>query len=82
MSNYNRNRIDIITSILNTAKGNEVKQLDILNKSKLTHGLFKECLCIILQFGLIEYMLQGTYKTTEKGIHFIDIYDKMKNLIQ
>jgi hypothetical protein len=47
-----------------------------------TDRLLKDYLCIISQFGLIEYMRQGTYKTTEKRIHFIDIYDKMKNLIQ
>ena len=82
MQNCYRNKIDIITSILNTVNGNEVKQLEILNKAKVTHRLFKEYLCIILQFGLIEYIWrQGTYKTTEKGIHFIGIYDKMMNLI-
>ena len=78
-----RNRIDIITSILNVANGNAVKQLDILTKSKITHGLFREYLLLILQFGLIEDIRrQGTYKTTEKGIHFLDVCDKMKDLIQ
>lgn len=87
MQSCYRNRIDIITSILNIANGNAVKQLDILTKSKITHGLFREYLLLILQFGLIEDIRrQGTYKTTykttEKGIHFLDVCDKMKDLIQ
>lgn len=77
-----RNRIDIIASILDTANGNEVKQLEILNKAKLTHRIFKDYLFLILQSGLIEYIRhQRTYKTTEKGIRFINICDKMNNLI-
>ena len=86
MQSCYRNRIDIISSILNIANGNAVKQLDILTKSKITHGLFREYLLLILQFGLIEDIRrQGTYKTTiknEKGIHFLDVCDKMKDLIQ
>jgi predicted transcriptional regulator len=33
---YYRNRIDIIASILEVANGNEVKQVEILNKANIT----------------------------------------------
>jgi len=79
---YYRNRIDIIASILEVANGNEVKQVEILNKANVTHTLFKECLFFVLQYGLIEYIrIQRTYRTTTKGILFLSICDKMKNLI-
>ena len=79
---YYRNRIDIIASILEVANGNEVKQVEILNKANITHTIFKECLFFVLQYGLMEYIrFQRTYRTTTKGILFLSICDKMKNLI-
>ena len=42
MQNCYRNRYDIFESILNTANGNEVKQLEILSEANLSHGLFKK----------------------------------------
>src|SRR5690349_4280281 len=77
-----RNRIDIITSILKIANGNEVKQVEILVKANITHTMFKEYLFHLFQSGLIEYIrFQRTYRTTTKGILFLSICDKMKNLI-
>jgi len=74
---------DIFESILNTANGNEVIQLEILNKANLSHGLFKKYMFPLLKSGLIEFIRhKRTYRTTEKGIQFINICDKMKNLIQ
>ena len=82
MHNRYRNKIDVVTLVLNTGNGNEVKQLEILSKANVTHKLLKEYLFILLQFNLIEYMQnQRTYKTTEKGIRFIDNYYQMKNLV-
>jgi len=79
---YYRNRIDIITSILKIANGNEVKQVEILVKANITHTIFKEYLFHLFQSGLIEYIrFQRTYRTTTKGILFLSICDKMKNLI-
>jgi predicted transcriptional regulator len=77
-----RNRIDIIISILKIANGNEVKQVEILVKANITHTMFKEYLFHLFQSGLIEYIrFQRTYRTTTKGILFLSICDKMKNLI-
>jgi predicted transcriptional regulator len=47
--------------------------------TQITQGV----LFILLEFNLIEYMQnQRTYKTTKKGIRFIDAYCQMKNLVQ
>ena len=76
-----RNRVNIIESILDIANGNEVRQIEILNKANITHAMFKEYIFIMLQYGLIEYVRhQETYKTTAKGLDFSSI-NKMKALI-
>ena len=68
---YYRNRIDIITSILDIANGNEVKQVEILTKANITHTMFKEYLFHLFHSGLIEYMrFQRRHRTTAKGILF------------
>jgi predicted transcriptional regulator len=77
-----KNRIDVIKSVLNTANGNGVNQSEILSKANISHGIFKEYLSLLLESGLIEIIRHtGSYRTTEKGIQFIDICNKMKNLI-
>ncbi|HEY7080954.1 MAG TPA: winged helix-turn-helix domain-containing protein [Nitrososphaeraceae archaeon] len=81
---YHRNRTDIIESILNIANGNEVRQIEILNKAKITHALFKEYMSFLIQYGLIEYVpprQETYYKTTAKGLDFLSISNKMKALI-
>ena len=57
---YYRNRIDIIASILEVANGNEVKQVEILNKANITHTLFKECL-----FFVTSIWFNGIYTISE-----------------
>jgi predicted transcriptional regulator len=77
-----RDRIDIIESILDIANGNEVRQGEILHKANITYTKFKECLSIMLQYGLIQYVLrQESYKTTAKGLDFLHVYNKMKSLL-
>jgi predicted transcriptional regulator len=77
-----RDRIDIINSILDIANGNEVRQGEILHKANITYTKFKECLSIMLQHDLIEYVRhQETYKTTSKGLDFLSTYNKMKSLL-
>jgi predicted transcriptional regulator len=83
MQYYYRNRTDIIESILNIANGNEVRQIEILNKAKITHVIFKEYMSFLIQYGLIEYVprQETYYKTTAKGLDFLNICNKMKALI-
>ena len=45
-----RNRIDIIESILDIANGNEVRQIEILSKAKITHAIFKEYMSFLIQY--------------------------------
>jgi predicted transcriptional regulator len=49
-----RNRIDVIESILDIANGNEVRQIEILSKAKITHAIFKEYMSFLIQYGSVK----------------------------
>ena len=81
MQNHYRDKFDIIVSILDVANGNEITQADILTKANIHHILFKKYLFLLHQYDLIDVPLfQITYRTTAKGIHFLDICNKMRAL--
>ena len=81
MQSHYRDKFDIITSILDIANGNEVKQVKILVKANIPHNVFKEYLFLLRHNGLIEYMQpQRTYRTTTKGLHFLSIVNEMKTI--
>ena len=76
-----RDRFDIITSILETAK-TSARHSDILRTASISHIPFKQYLLLLHTNGLIEYSpRERTCKTTEKGLHFLDIFSKMKNML-
>jgi predicted transcriptional regulator len=81
MQSHYRDKFDIITSILDIANGDEVKQVKILVKANIPHNVFKEFLFLLHQNGLIEYtQSQRTYRTTTKGLHFLSIVNEMKTI--
>ena len=76
-----RDRIDVIVSILHITNGNELRQVDILKRANIPYNLFKECLSSLYLSGLIEIWdihAPRTYRTTARGIHFLNICDKMR----
>ena len=77
-----RSRTEIVSMMLEAANGGATKTR-IMYKAFLSYGQLKEYLSVLIENNLIEY-LEGvqTYKTTEKGIRFIDAYCQMKNLVQ
>ena len=71
-------------SILDVANNRKVRQVEILNKLKIPHGIFKEYLLFLYQHGLIEIeeiQRQKTYRTNTKGEHFLSICNEIKTLI-
>jgi predicted transcriptional regulator len=76
-----RDRFDIIASILETAK-TRARHTDILRIASISHIPFKQYLLLLHTNGLIEYSsVERTCKTTEKGLHFLDIFGKVKNML-
>jgi predicted transcriptional regulator len=48
-------------------------------KAFLTYAQLQEYLAILIQNGLLEYLDETkSYKTTERGLKFLKIYEKME----
>jgi predicted transcriptional regulator len=48
----------------------------------LSYAQLKEYLVLLIQNGLLEYLEgKNSYRTTEKGLKFLKIYEKMEELI-
>jgi predicted transcriptional regulator len=80
---FNRSRTDIISSILKIANGGVPTKTKIMYQAFLSHAQMKDYLIFLTQHDLIEYDLDAQiYKTTEKGLRFLDIYNQMDGMIK
>jgi predicted transcriptional regulator len=78
----NRSNLEIIALILEIAKGRKATQIRIMYKAYLSYVQLKEYLSQLLENGLIEYQEgERTYATTEKGLHFLGIYNQISESI-
>jgi len=76
-----RDKNEIIGQILEIANGNRVRLTKIMYEVYLSHAMTKEYLGILLDWGLIEYLDgERTFKTTEKGINFLRINNRVQEL--
>jgi predicted transcriptional regulator len=77
----NRDRMEIISRILEAANGGiggGATKTKIMYNAFLSYGQLKEYLTILADKDLLRYdFLTQTFKTTEKGLRFIQIYNKM-----
>jgi predicted transcriptional regulator len=78
----NRSRNEIVGSILESANGGATKT-KIMYKSYLSYVQLKEYLSVLIENDLIEN-LGGTqtYKTTEKGLNFLKMYNEIGELLR
>jgi predicted transcriptional regulator len=77
-----RDRNEIIAQILESANGNQVRLTKIMYDVYLSHTLTKEYLRLLIEKGLIEYLDgERTFKTSEKGMNFLRIHDRVQGLI-
>jgi predicted transcriptional regulator len=77
----NRDRMDIIHRILEAANsGIGATRTKIMYNAFLSHGQLKQYLTTLTDKDLLRYdFLTQTFKTTEKGLRFIQIYNKIDN---
>jgi predicted transcriptional regulator len=76
-----RDRNEIIAQILKSTNGNKVRLTKIMYDVYLSHITTKEYLVLLIEKGLIEYMNgDRTFKTTEKGMNFLRIYNRVQEL--
>jgi predicted transcriptional regulator len=77
-----RSRSEIISSILEVTNGNKVGKTEIQFKTYLSYNLLKEYLVYLLECDLIEYIVgERAFKTTPKGMHAMQTYNKMDELL-
>ena len=76
--NRYRNRIEIICQILEVANGGVTKKIEIMYKANLSCTQLKEYVMGLTESDLLRYDLdKQTFKTTEKGLRFLDAYNHM-----
>ena len=77
-----RSRTDIVGLILEAANGGGATKTRIMYKAFLSYAQLKEYLTVLLENGLIDYE-EGRqfYRTTEKGIRFLQMYNQFDELM-
>jgi predicted transcriptional regulator len=78
-----RDRIDIISQILKIANGGGVTRTKIMYRGLLSYAQIKEYLMLLTEKELLRYDKESqTFKTTEKGLRFLDIYSSLVEMIK
>jgi predicted transcriptional regulator len=77
-----RTRTEIMSEILGIANENDATKTKILYQAFLSHAQMKRHLMVLTQNGLLNYDIDAqTFKTTEKGLRFLDTCNKMEGMI-
>jgi predicted transcriptional regulator len=74
-----RSRIDIISDILDAANEKSgVGRTRIIYKAFLSYAQLKEYLPALTERGLLRYDIDAqTFKTTQKGLRFLNTYNRI-----
>jgi predicted transcriptional regulator len=79
----NRTRTEIMSEILRVSNGVSATKTKIMYQAFLSYGQMKEYLIILTRNSLINYdAYTHTFKTTEKGLRFLDTYNQMDDMIK
>jgi predicted transcriptional regulator len=77
-----RSRTDIISEILEAANGSATRT-KIMYKAYLSFTHLREYLMILTENDLLRYdAYTQTFKTTKKGLRFLNIYNQMDSMIK
>jgi predicted transcriptional regulator len=73
-----RNRIEIISQILEIANGGVNSKTKLMAKANLSYLQLKNYLATLSEKDLLRYDLYTrTFKTTEKGLRFLKVYGQL-----
>jgi predicted transcriptional regulator len=78
-----RRRTEIIGAILESANGGGATKTTIMYKAMLSYEDMKDYLLSLAEDDLIEYE-EGkmTYRTTPKGMHLLQLYNNVNEMVQ
>ena len=79
-----RSRLDVMASIIESTASGRATRSSIYNKSFLNYERFRSTMSFLIETEFIE--MSGNednrlYRATEKGIHFLHVYNNMRELI-
>ena len=78
-----RSRIDIISQILEVANGRSATKTKIMYRALLSYNQLKEHLMLLTEKDLLRYNKDTqTFKTTEKGLRFLQLYNQIDDIIK
>ena len=78
-----RDKIDIISQILEAANGGGASRTRIMYKALLSYAQMKENLMLLTKKDLLRYDEDTrTFKTTEKGLRFLKTYNQIDGMIK
>jgi predicted transcriptional regulator len=76
-----RNRIEIMNEILEAANGGGTTRTQIMYKAFLSFVQLREFLTVLTERDLLRYDGETqTFKTTEKGLRFLDAYKQFLSI--
>jgi predicted transcriptional regulator len=78
-----RSRTEIISVILDAANGGSATKTKIMYHAFLSYAQMKEYLRVLTENNLLNYNVDTqTFKTTEKGLRFLDTFNQMDSMIK
>jgi predicted transcriptional regulator len=81
----NRSTIEIASDVLGAANGGTSK-IQIMYRAFLSYNQMKEYVNFLTEKGLLVYDNQYgevlMFRTTEKGFRFLEIYDRLEDIIK
>ena len=75
-----RSRSDIIGLLLNAADGGGATKTKLMYSAFISFNQLKEYLSLLAENGLIQYEGTHTFRTTEKGILFLKLQNKIEQV--
>lgn len=76
-----RSRTDIVKLILEAANGGGANKSKLMYKAFLSFAQLKEYVTLLLENGLLGYEEDNHfYRTTDKGMRLLQIYNRMEEL--
>jgi predicted transcriptional regulator len=78
-----RSRTEIISQILEAANGHvDITKTKLMYKAFLSQSQLKEYLKVLTESDLVRYdSVTWTFKTTHKGLRFLNLYNKIDQLM-
>ena len=78
-----RSRIDIISQILDVANGGGATRGRMVYKAFLNYDQLQEYTMLLIENDLLDYdSTMRTFKTTEKGLRFLYVYNEICEMIK